>query len=218
VRSFQDLADSAAASHFFSVDGAAEVCGMSARSSRHRRPEASPPSPVTASSANGNVHGGGDGVATRARVGGSGQTGNRAAAASGTGAAPDLTSYDTLNSPFLDLQSPFTCWCAISAGSLLLWGVELPTVPGGQLQRKRVTRARASSVVICRARSRMQWDACRKRPDIQTLCCREAVKMALLLPLLLPRMLLVLLAVVCLATCSYIAVLGWCEPQPTNPQ
>lgn len=145
VRSFQDLADSAAASHFFSVDGAVEVCGMSARSSRHRHPEASPPLPVTASSANGNVHGGGDGigVATRARVGGSGQTGNRAAAAFGTGAAPDLTSYDTLNSPFLDLQSPFTCWCAAGAGSLLLWGVELPTVPGGQLQRKRVTQAQS---------------------------------------------------------------------------
>ena len=40
--------------------------------------------------------------------------------------------------------------------------------------------------------------------------CREAVKMALLLPLLIPRMLVIVAVLLFMATCSYIGGLGWC--------
>lgn len=42
--------------------------------------------------------------------------------------------------------------------------------------------------------------------------CREAFKMVVLLPLVPLRIMLILVSLTCLATCSYLAALGWCVP------
>ena len=122
MRGFQDTGGNSAAAAQMSVDGGAEACGMTTRSSRRGTGRAPQQPPQRAPS----YGGGSDGPSApnggplhrkpvdTGDMGGDGATSARrpAAAAARQETGPDLASYDTLNSPFLELHAPFTLRCA----------------------------------------------------------------------------------------------------------
>lgn len=117
----------------------------------------------------------------------------------------DRSRYNCLDSPFLDLHSPFTAWCKPKEAQMLPPEPSTPVICLYSLILCRLLCQKFSTTVETVALS--EADALRGDWGRGH---REAFKMAVLLPWVPFRIALIIASLTCLAVCSYLAALGWC--------
>jgi hypothetical protein len=96
-----------------------------------------------------------------------------------------MNRYDVVNSPYIELHTPFTAWCV-----RLLWR--------DSSARQRTLLAPTTSAT---------------QPHNPLLCaplCREAVKMVLLLPTVPVRLCMIVVSIILVAIVDSFAIFGWC--------
>ena len=121
--------------------------------------------------------------------------------------ASTLSAYNTRDSPFLDLDSPFTAWYAsLPENSISLVDCRRKSASGNPPRRSKKHAPSPSSISTSTSTS----------ISTSTLKNREALKLVLLSPLIIPRCLGALAACTVLACMSALAAWDWPESTPLS--